>query len=109
MREQKIGIVVTFEYRFRYQGKTRTASCGKWPVESLRDVREVRDAKQALVGVGTDPIEQRKTEKLRKRVEAVLELEHQQAELARLAARRTGVYQQSCPVMFTIIYKLFVP
>lgn len=35
---------------------------------------------------GTDPVEQGKAEKLRKKVETAQEIEHQQAELARIAA-----------------------
>ncbi len=83
---QKVGIVVTFEYRFKQQRKTRTAVCGKWPVESLRDIRRIRDAKQALVETGADPVDQRKAEKLSKRVEAAQKIERQLAELDRIAA-----------------------
>nr|VFJ45998.1 MAG: Integrase [Candidatus Kentron sp. FM]VFJ52178.1 MAG: Integrase [Candidatus Kentron sp. FM]VFK09137.1 MAG: Integrase [Candidatus Kentron sp. FM] len=85
VRSQKIGLVVTFEYRFRHQGKVRTTSCGKWPAESLRDIRKVRDAKQALVETGADPVEQDKADKLQKKVEAAQEVERHKAELARLA------------------------
>lgn len=86
VRSQKTGIVVTFEYRFKQQGKTRTAPCGKWPAETLRDIRKARDAKQALVDSGADPIEQRRAERLSKKVEEARSVEHQQAELARIAA-----------------------
>ncbi len=86
VRMQKVGIVVTFEYRFKQQRKTRTAVCGKWPVESLRDIRRIRDAKQALVETGADPVDQRKAEKLSKRVEAAQKIERQLAELDRIAA-----------------------
>lgn len=86
VRVQKSGVVVTFEYRFKRQGKTRTASCGKWPVESLRDIRRARDSKQALVEEGTDPVEQGRAERLRKKVDAARAIERQQAELDRIAA-----------------------
>jgi len=93
VRAQRIGIVVTFEYRFKQQGKTRATPCGKWPVESLRDIRRARDAKQGLAQSGADPVEQSKAERLRKKVEAAQEVERQQAELLRIsaeaAARRT--------------------
>jgi hypothetical protein len=69
VRTQKTGIVVSFEYRFKLRGKTRTAACGKWPDESLKDIRRTRDEKQALVGEGTDPLEQDRAEKLRQQVE----------------------------------------
>lgn len=93
VRAQKTGIVVTFEYRFKLQGKTRTAACGKWPDESLKDIRKARDSKQALVDAGNDPVEQGRAEKLRKQVEEAQAVERHQAELARIAteaaARRT--------------------
>ncbi|MBT7081841.1 MAG: integrase arm-type DNA-binding domain-containing protein, partial [Chloroflexi bacterium] len=93
VRQQKVGLVVTFEYRFKQQGKTRTASCGKWPTQSLRDIRKVRDSKQSLVDSGADPIELGRSDKLKKQLETAQQIENQQAELARLAtetaARRT--------------------
>jgi integrase len=86
VRAQKAGIVVTFEYRFKQQGKTRAAACGKWPNESLKDIRKLRDAKQALVDAGTDPVEQVRAEKLRRQVADAQAVEHHQAELSRIAA-----------------------
>jgi len=86
VRSQKAGLVVTFEYRFKQQGKTRTATCGKWPAESLRDIRKKRDAKQALVESGTDPVEKAKADRLQKKVEAAQQIERHNEELARLAA-----------------------
>lgn len=86
VRAQKAGIVVTFEYRFKQQGKTRTAACGKWPNESLKDIRKLRDAKQALVDTGTDPVEQGRAEKLRRQVADAQAVEQHQAELSRITA-----------------------
>jgi len=90
VRMQRSGVVVTFEYRFKQQGRTRTASCGKWPADSLRDIRKARDAKQALVQGGTDPVEQGRAEKLRKQVEDAQAIERHQAELARIAAEKAA-------------------
>lgn len=86
VRKQKTGIVVSFEYRFKQQGRTRTAACGKWPDEALKDIRKTRDGKQALVDAGTDPVEQGKAEMLRKQVEEAYAVERHQVELARIAA-----------------------
>ena len=55
VREQKTGVVVTFEFRFKLQCKERTTSCGKWPVKSLREIRKTRDAKRSMVEEGNDP------------------------------------------------------
>ncbi|MEA3643470.1 MAG: tyrosine-type recombinase/integrase [Lamprobacter sp.] len=86
VRTQKAGIVVSFEYRFKQQGRTRTTACGKWPNESLKNIRKTRDGKQALLDVGTDPVEQGKAEKLRKQFEDAQSVERYQAELTRMAA-----------------------
>jgi integrase len=86
VRAQRVGLVVSFEYRFKLQGKTRTASCGKWPDDSLKDIRRARDAKQAAVDAGTDPVEEARAEKLRKQIEDARAVERHRAELARIAA-----------------------
>ena len=95
VREQKTGIVVTFELRFKLQGKTRTISCGKWPTESLRDIRKKRDAKRLIIATGHDPIEQNKSARLQKTVDQAKTIENQRSELTRLAAeaaaRRTSI------------------
>jgi len=85
VREQKTGIVVTFEFRFTLQGKERTTSSGKWPSETLRDIRKKRDAKRDMVDAGHDPIEQNRAARLQKRVDQAQEIERQQTEIERLA------------------------
>ena len=90
VRSQKSGIVVTFEYRFKQKNKPRTASCGKWPAESLRDIRKTRDAKKELVESGIDPVEQRKAEKLQQKLETAQEIERHKAELSRIAAEQAA-------------------
>lgn len=89
VRLQKTGIVVSFEYRFKLQSKTRTISCGKWPNSSLRDIREIRSTKQILVRQGIDPVEQNKAEKLKKKMEIDQAIAEKQIRLAELASRRT--------------------
>ena len=86
VREQKTGLVVTFEYRFKLQGKERTTSCGKWPAKSLREVRKVRDEKRTQVEAGNDPVEQNKAKRLQKQVEHARKREAQVEELSRIAA-----------------------
>ena len=90
VRKQKSGIVVTFDFRFTLQGKTRTTSCGKWPDESLKQIRKNRDAKLELLEAGIDPIERNRAEKLGKQVETAKEIEQRKAELARLAAEKAA-------------------
>lgn len=89
VRLQKTGIVVSFEYRFKQQHKARAVSCGKWPVDSLRDIRKNRDDKMTLVEQGIDPIEQKRAEKLCKKVELIQTIKNKQIELAEITKRRT--------------------
>ena len=86
VRLQKSGIVVTFEYRFKLNGKSRSVSCGKWPTSSLKEIRQFRDDKRLLVESGIDPVEQNKSTKLQKQVEVAQQIERHNEELARIAA-----------------------
>ena len=86
VRLQKAGIVVTFEYRFKLNGKSRSMSCGKWPTSSLKEIRQFRDDKRLLVESGIDPVEQNRSAKLQKQVEVAQEIERHNEELARIAA-----------------------
>ncbi|MCF6217836.1 MAG: Arm DNA-binding domain-containing protein [Gammaproteobacteria bacterium] len=40
VRVQKTGLVVTFEYCFKLNGKERTTSSGKWPAKMLKKIRD---------------------------------------------------------------------
>lgn len=86
VRHQKSGLVVSFEYRYRAQGQSRTATCGKWPAESLREIRRKRDEKRQLLESGADPVELGRETKWRKKLETVQAIDRHQQELARLAA-----------------------
>ena len=85
VRQQKSGMVVCFEYRYRAKGKVRTASCGKWPVDSLKEIRRLRDQKSQLVASGADPVDLNKAEKLRQKVVTAQTIERHQSELNRIA------------------------
>ena len=78
--------MITFEYRFKLNGKERTAYCGKWPAKTLKKIRDERDAKQKMVEAGQDPIELNKAAKLQKQVDQAQIIEQHRAELGRLAA-----------------------
>jgi integrase len=85
VRQQKSGLVVTFEYRYKLHGKARSISCGKWPTSSLQDIRRLRNSKSDLVSEGIDPVEQNRLERMEKQVQQARAMEAQQKELARLA------------------------
>lgn len=89
IRIQKTGITVTFEYRYKQQGKTRSVICGKWPAESLSHIRKQRDAKKVLLNDGIDPIEQNKTKKLQKKIAMAETIRQQENALVEMTNRRT--------------------
>jgi len=91
VRIQKTGIVVTFEYRYTTDGKTRSSSCGKWPALTLKEIRRLRDTKRSERENGYDPIELRRTEKLNKKVTQLEKTNKLQQEFSRLSNRRTFV------------------
>lgn len=90
VRHQKSGIVVTFEYRYKLGGKSKSFSCGKWPASTLKEIRRQRDEKQALVASGVDPVEQRASERLTKQIETATEVKRKRESLANLAAEEAA-------------------
>ncbi len=51
---------------YRFAGKEKTLSLGKYPESSLKDARANRDAAKALLASGIDPGQHKKLEKLTK-------------------------------------------
>lgn len=49
------GAVVSFSYRYRFDGKSREVRCGTWPHASLKAIRSTRDWARDSVRRGTDP------------------------------------------------------
>ena len=86
--KQKTGIVVRFFYRFSQQNKTREAMCGIWPKISLRHIRTARDKIMQLVIQGIDPIEQKKSEVLKKELDLQRDIQNKKKELSHLASQQ---------------------
>jgi integrase len=55
-----------WQFRYRFQGKERTASIGSYPEVSLADAREIRDALRKLTAKGLDPIAVKRADKAAK-------------------------------------------
>ena len=84
--QQRTGIVVYFEWRYSIDRRKRHAGCGKWPSKSLKDIRRERDELKNQVENGIDPVDQRKLERLRNRVELAQTAQRHREELAKIAA-----------------------
>lgn len=55
-----------WQFRYRHEGKEKTASIGPYPEVSLSEAREKRDALRKTVVAGLDPIAQQRAEKAEK-------------------------------------------
>lgn len=68
------GIVVTFYYRFRWDGKSRDYACGTWPKKSLSEIRQERDRARQQVADGINPIDAKKAMKIeaQARIESII-------------------------------------
>lgn len=55
-----------WQFRYRHEGKERTASLGSYPEVSLAEARDKRDAMRKLVAAGVDPVAQHKAERAEK-------------------------------------------
>jgi len=82
---QRTGIVVSFECRYSLNKRKRHAGCGKWPNHSLKEIRHTRDCVKQQVESGIDPVDQRKLERIQKRVELAQAEQRHKEELARIA------------------------
>ncbi len=60
-----------WRFRYRYEGKEKTLSLGKYPTTSIEDARRGRDAAKELLLQGIDPSEIRKQEKARSKAELI--------------------------------------
>src|ERR1051325_6208196 len=52
-----------WRFRYRFAGKANMLSFGSYPEVSLASARDQRDEARKLLAAGTDPSQQRKTEK----------------------------------------------
>jgi len=66
VRTTKRGVVVYFEYNYRGKNdRTRSVSCGSWPKQSLKSIRNTRDAFRVAVDAGNDPADQKALARLK--------------------------------------------
>ncbi len=54
------GLRVDFQWRYRLAGKARDVRLGSWPSLTLAELRRKRDAMQAQLRAGEDPIDARR-------------------------------------------------
>jgi len=91
--ETKKGVAVYFEYRYRgTNDKLRSVSCGAWPKQSLKRIRENHDNYRTDVRRGLDPAELIALAKLKDKAdhaEAVAAERSRLTEVASKAARMT--------------------
>lgn len=95
VRITKRSVVVYFDYNYRgSNGRTRSISCGSWPKQSLKSIRNTRDAFRVVIDSGNDPADQKAIVKLKveaDRAEAIAFEKSRLSELAIQSARLTVV------------------
>jgi integrase len=83
------GVSVEFSFRYRWETKLRDVSCGTWPADGLKAIREKRDEARRLLEERIDPAEYRKAQNAKIKAEAAESrrrlAEEQATEAARLA------------------------
>lgn len=69
--DAKNHVSVDFQWRYKFNGKTRQVRIGSWPKLSLKALRDERDRLAVEVKSGTDPVQRKATEKLKIEVDQV--------------------------------------
>ena len=75
-----------WRYRFRWDGKQQTISCGKWPYVTLGQARVAREKMRSQLAAGENPSHTRRTAK--RKVDAACELSFEFIALQWHASRR---------------------
>lgn len=76
IRAKKNGTVtVFFNYRYRFDGRSKDFSCGCWPRDSLSSIRSNRDAARLQTARGIDPAVHKKIKKEDDKVAVAAKLE----------------------------------
>ena len=92
VRENKSGISVSFNLRFKLNGKADEISLGTWPRKSLKEIRATAIEAKNLLASGLSPNDQRRLEKeeLRsKQLEKLSASKHKHNQLVALQRRQT--------------------
>ncbi len=63
------GISVLFRWRYRFDGKIKDYTCGTWPNESLKSIRDRRSKAEAILREGKDPGQDRVIARTSKKAE----------------------------------------
>ena len=86
VRATSKGISVLFRWRYRFEGKTKDFTCGTWPTDSLRSIRENRAKAALIVANGKDPGQDKVIARIEKKAEQVENLAKQHVKLAEAEA-----------------------
>ncbi len=84
-RNRSGNITIQFEYKYRDGKKYRTAKVSNWPKCSLAEIRKLTRDMKTNLSKGIDPIESRKAQQLKSKLEQAQHAENQKKELERLA------------------------
>jgi len=69
VRSTQKGVSVYFDFKYKFQGKSKELSLASWPKTSLKEIRALATTARSNLDDGIDPITLRKTNKLSKAIE----------------------------------------
>jgi len=69
VRSTQKGVSVYFDFKYKFQGKSKELSLASWPKTSLKEIRALATTARSNLNDGIDPITLRKTNKLSKAIE----------------------------------------
>lgn len=82
------GVTVSFDWRYRFDGKVRQIQVGTWPKLSLPQIRKELDGLRRLVEEGRDPAEERRIARLKEKANQAEAAAKEQARLQEIAAQQ---------------------
>lgn len=80
------GVSVKFDWRYRFEGRIRTTTCGTWPKNSLADIRAERNRLRLILENGKDPAEEKQMLRLKAKADQAESVRIQQLRLSELDA-----------------------
>ncbi len=85
IRATRDGVSVKFDWRYRFDGKIRTTTCGTWPKDSMPAIRSARDRLRRLLEDGKDPAAEKLAARIQAQADQAEAVAAQQARIAELA------------------------
>ena len=88
IRARGEGVSIKFDWRYRFGGKVRSATCGTWPKDTLAAIRAERDRMRGVLDDGRNPVAEKVIARLKVKADQAEEAADEQARINDLAAQQ---------------------